>query len=222
MRGLYAIVDVESLGRAELDPIRFAEAVLSARPAALQLRDKSSSHGGGGMLTLLRALVPLCRAHGVPLFANDRADLAAIAECDGVHVGQSDLPTALARAIVARAGKGQVGVSTHNELELARAIAERPGYIALGPVFPTASKVNPDPTIGLERLARMAAEVRDAGLPVVAIGGIDSTRIAQMSAHCDAAAVIGALLPASDVGDRYQDVAQRARDLERRFLAGAP
>jgi thiamine-phosphate pyrophosphorylase len=220
MRGLYAIIDVASLDRAGLDPLRFAEACLSARPAALQLRDKSSTRGGGPMLRLLRSLAPMCRARAVPLFANDRCDLAAVAGCDGVHVGQTDLPVPVARAVATRvgpgsAGPGLVGISAHNAVELDRAIAARPDYIGLGPVFATSSKLRPDPTIGTAGLAEMAERVRRAGMFPVAIGGIHTGNAIDVARASACGAVIAGLFPPPGQADPYAFVAGRAAELHR-------
>lgn len=217
MRGLYAIVDVTALKSAGLSPLPFAEAVLSAGPAALQLRDKSSQRGGGAMLALLRALVPMCRQRGVPLFANDRADLARLAGCDGVHLGQQDLPGDLAREFLAGGRGGQVGISVHCEADLERALAERPDYIALGPVFDTSSKKNPEPTLGLDGLAHLARLVHAAGLPSVAIGGIDLGRAPSVAERSPCSAVIGALV----MTEGYASIAARARELHA-LLCGGP
>src|SRR5262245_44339018 len=119
MRGLYAIVDTGALEQRAMAVIPFAEAVLDAKPAALQLRDK----GGGARrtLALLRDLRPLADRAGVPLFANDRPDLAVLACCDGVHLGQDDLPVDAARALIQRAGGAlRVGLSTHDAPQLAQ------------------------------------------------------------------------------------------------------
>src|SRR5262249_28090692 len=130
MRGLYAIVDVDFLRSAEVPWLAFAEEVLSARPAALQLRAKSA--GAPGPLERLRALKPLCSRAGVPLFANDRPDLAVLAGCQGVHVGQEDLAVREVR----RFSKSlRIGVSTHDLAQLDAALLEKPDYVAFGPVF---------------------------------------------------------------------------------------
>src|SRR5262245_35221080 len=89
LRGLYPIVDVDSLHARGVPILEFAARVLEARPDVLQLRAKSS--GARETLELLRALKPRCAARGTLLFANDRPDLAVLAEADGVHVGQGDL-----------------------------------------------------------------------------------------------------------------------------------
>ena len=215
MRGLYAIVDVASLERRGLDPVRFAESVLDARPAALQLRDKAG--GARRTLALLRAIAPAAARAGVPFFANDRPDLALLAGCVGVHVGQDDVPIALVRSL----GALRVGLSTHDAAQVEEALAQAPDYLAIGPIFTTASKERPAPVVGLPALAALAARVRAArpGLPIVAIGGITGATAGAVGAHADAAAVIHALLPehaghAGHAGpEAYLEVTARAKAL---------
>jgi thiamine-phosphate pyrophosphorylase len=208
MRGLYAIVDVGALaGRLSPTPAAtlrappgdvwaFAEAVLDARPAALQLRDK---HGSAGeMLELLRGLAPLAARASVPLFANDRPDLAALAGCVGVHLGRRDVPAAVARAVADRCQRVlRVGLSTHDAAELDAALAEAPDYVAIGPVFATTNKDRPAPVLGLAGLAALAQRARAArpGVARVAIGGIGLDEAAAVAGICEAVSVIGALLP---------------------------
>jgi thiamine-phosphate pyrophosphorylase len=208
MRGLYAIVDVQTLERNALSPLLFAEAVLSAGPCALQLRDKRA--GARETLALLRALRPLATRAGVPLFANDRADLAALAACDGLHVGQDDLPPHAARPLLPAGAR--IGMSAHNAAELDIALSEDIDYVALGPVFGTRSKDNADPTLGLDGLAQLAA--RAAGRPRVAIGSIDLERAPSVALHVEAGAVIAALVDAS-ARDPYAAAADRAAALHR-------
>src|SRR5690242_12793632 len=100
MRGLYAIVDTQSLNARGVDPVAFAEAVLDAKPAALQLRDKEGT--AQRTLSLLRSIGSLARRAGVPFYGNDRPDLALLAGCDGVHVGQDDVPVEAARLLSSR------------------------------------------------------------------------------------------------------------------------
>jgi thiamine-phosphate pyrophosphorylase len=227
MHGLYAIVDVVSLQRLGLDPQRYGEALVAAKPAAIQVRDKRQR--AGETLALLRALAPTCRAAGVPLFANDRPDLAALAGCDGVHLGQHDLPAADAREVMAAlhepharlpgGDRALVGLSVHDEEELTVALAADPDYIALGPVFDTGSKLAPEPTIGLEGLAALASRARQHGdRPLVAIGGLDVANAESVARHVACGAVIGALLVGAD--PPYGAVTARAEELHRRFQAG--
>src|SRR5689334_17379343 len=128
MRGLYAIVDVGILSTRGVDVLAFAKAVLLARPAALQLRAKDVA--ARELLALLRALQPMCRQMHVPLVANDRADVAVLAGCDIVHIGQTDMPIEMVRKIAPALG---IGVSTHNPAQLLRALEHRPTYVAYGP-----------------------------------------------------------------------------------------
>jgi thiamine-phosphate pyrophosphorylase len=192
-RGLYALVDTATLARRGIELLPFAEAVLAGRPAALQLRAKD--RGAAATLDLLRAIAPRAKAAGVPFFANDRPDLASLAGCDGFHVGQEDLPIDLARKV---APGLLAGVSTHSEEQLAQALALRPSYAAFGPIFGTVSKANADPVVGLDRLARAADRAREAGIPLVAIGGIDLRSAPALARFGVVGAVISALLPAGD------------------------
>jgi len=220
MRGLYAIVDVASLERRGLEACAFTEAVASAAPAAIQLRDKRGS--SADTLALLRAMAAITRRRQIPLFANDRADLALLAGCSGVHVGQHDLSPSAVRTLClsqegqARSGSLTIGMSVHDDAELDRALQERPSYIALGPVFATLSKEQPTPALGLAGVEHLAKRARAAGAGLlVAIGGLDATNAAEVAAICDACAVIGALLPDADSGDPYGDVAARTAELQR-------
>src|SRR3954470_23092684 len=130
MRGLYAIVDVTTLGRRGLSVIEVVRAIAMARPAAMQLRAKELAPRE--ILHLLRSIHPICREAGVPLYVNDRPDLALLSGCEGVHVGQDDLPVHVVKRL---APNLRIGVSTHNLAQLDRAIAEQPDYVAFGPVF---------------------------------------------------------------------------------------
>ena len=193
VRGLYPIVDVDSLRELGAPPravVAFAERVLLVRPALLQLRAKHL--GARDTLEILRALRPLCSESGVRLIANDRPDLAVLGQCDGVHIGQEDLSLPLVRKL---APGLMVGVSTHNLEQLNAALAERPDYVAFGPVFATASKERPDPSVGLALLAQAHAAAQRAGIPLVAIGGITLERAPQVAQHAELAAVIAALHP---------------------------
>lgn len=219
MRGLYAIVDAGALAARDLDVVAFAEAVLDARPAAVQLRDK---HGGARtVLDRLRVVAPIAARAGVPLFANDRPDLAVLAGCDGVHVGQDDLPVGHARELARRAGHPlRIGLSTHDAVQIEAALADRPDYVAVGPIFATTSKDRPDPVVGLDRLAVHVRRVRERApaLPVVAIGGITMESAGAVGAIADAVAVIGALLPEGRGARAFDEVRARARAIHAAVL----
>lgn len=136
------------------------------------------------------AVAQLCRQAGVLFIVNDRADFAALLSA-GLHLGQDDLAPADARKVVG--GDSVVGFSTHNETQLRGAATEPVSYVALGPVFATGSKLNPDPTVGLDGLR---AWRRLTARPLVAIGGISrATARSVWEAGADAIAVIGDLYP---------------------------
>jgi thiamine-phosphate pyrophosphorylase len=141
-------------------------------------------------------------AGGMKLILNDRVALAARIGWDGVHVGQEDLPAREARKLVGPAA--WVGLSTHNETQLRAANLEPVNYIAIGPVFATASKANPEPVIGLEGVRRALSLTNK---PLVAIGGITAeTAAAVIEAGADAVAVIAAIFaPGLSAGQSARD-----------------
>lgn len=213
MRGLYAIVDLTRLEQRGSDVLGFLDAVLQAHPSTVQLRAKR----GDARTTLewLRAFRGPCSRAGVELFANDRPDLAALAAADGVHLGQDDLPLAIARRQFPRL---KLGLSTHDLDQLRAALPLQPDYVAYGPVFPTHSKEDPDEVVGLSGLTRAAELTRAAGCSLVAIGGIDRAKAAEVGKLGAAGAVIADLLPD---GTDLTEVTQRASALQRALL-GAP
>ena len=207
MKGLYAIVDTKSLALRKIDPVAYARALLQARPAALQLRAKDMP--AREILALLRVINPMCRAAGVPLVANDRADLAVLAGCAMVHIGQQDLPYELVRRI---APELAIGISTHNMSELHRALMAKPCYVAYGPVFETATKANADPAVGIEGLRDACEVARAAGIPLVAIGGITLANAKGVSHWASACALISDLYPP---GATLRGVTERAMQFQR-------
>jgi len=191
---LYPIIDAAHFA-ALRDPISainaFAEELLLGGVTLIQYRNKSANMRQ--MLSQARELrrTTLDRAK---LIMNDRTDLCLAAGFDGVHLGQDDLSPAAARQIFRAAGQErlQIGYSTHNLQQLQEADQLPVDYIAIGPVFATASKANPDPVIGLEgvRVARKAT-----GKPLVAIGGITRRNCREVfAAGADSVAVISDLV----------------------------
>lgn len=187
---LYAIVDSGRFaGRP--DPAaavaEFTRELLAGGVTLVQYRNKGGD--ARAMLADSREMKRVCGSRA-RVIVNDRADLCLAAGCDGVHVGQDDLAAEGARRIV---GNGRwVGVSTHSPEQVREADGWPVDYIAVGPVFGTSSKRNPDPVIGLEgvRLARKLT-----GKPLVAIGGITRGNAgAVVEAGADAVAVISDLV----------------------------
>lgn len=191
MRGLYAVLELAALEAQGVDPLVFASEVLSVRPCALKLRVKD--HPARQTLAILRALLPLCRSARVPLVCNDRADLAILAGCNMVHLGQEDAPVELVRRLSPGLG---IGISTHDLDQLGRALASRPQYVAFGPVFPTAH--DPWSPVGAARLRDAVSMARAQGVPLVATGGITLDTADEIGRIADAAAPIdGLMVPCS-------------------------
>jgi thiamine-phosphate pyrophosphorylase len=211
MGRLYPIIDETASVRLELDVIRVFSAVLAGKPDLVQYRAKEGSDGA--ILGRLRALVQE-RDRLSPqtlVFANDRADLALLAHVDGVHVGQTDMPVALVRQHYPGL---RVGISTHNREQLEAALVARPDYVAIGPVFETGSKANPEPTVGLIQLRELGQLAQRAGIRSVAIGGITQERLPAVLAEVGYAAVISALLGhGSREADPYGGIAASVRSL---------
>lgn len=191
---LYAIVDASCFQSANA-LFDYMRCLLSAGVTLVQYRNKTGS--ARDMLSHAREIRRLSFAVGAErgtapatLIMNDRADLALAAAFDGVHVGQHDLSVEAARAVVG--AKMIIGVSTHNPEQVSEADKLQVSYIAVGPVFATASKANPDPVIGLEGVRR-ARELTSK--PLVAIGGITRANAPSvLEAGADSLAVISDLL----------------------------
>ncbi len=188
---LYAIADAGLFGGSAA-LVDFAKELAAAGVTLLQYRNKKGSprHMLAEARELRRALGP-----AVTFIMNDRPDLCLLAGCDGVHVGQEDLSPASARTILEAGGKGRrlwLGVSTHNPAQLGAADRQDIDYLAIGPVFPTGSKENPDPVVGLEGVRAARALTRK---PLVAIGGITPENCrAVIEAGADSVAVISVLV----------------------------
>jgi thiamine-phosphate pyrophosphorylase len=181
------------------------DALARAGARLIQLRTKGLADRGH--LALAREAVAAARASGALLVVNDRADIAVLSGADGVHVGQDDLGGADARAVV---GTGRLlGVSTHGLVQLEAAASGPADYVAIGPVFSTRSKANPDPVVGLEMVRRARAAT---ARPLVAIGGITRASAREViEAGADGVAVISDLLDAPDLAHAFTLLAAAIR-----------
>jgi len=187
---LYALVDPEHTGGHDLADL--TRAVARGGATLVQLRDKVGSTRQ--MIERARALVAALTGSGVPLIVNDRVDVALAAGAGGVHVGQDDMAVADARRLLGR--DAIIGLSIKTDEQARHAPLDLLDYVAIGGVFTTVSKDNPDPPVGVAGLRRIAdiirARVRD--FPVCAIAGIDAGNAAQViAAGADGVAVISAL-----------------------------
>jgi thiamine-phosphate pyrophosphorylase len=178
---LYVILDATLLNNS---PHNCARELAAAGVRLLQYRDKMAS--ARDLLATSRALVSSLNSYRASLVVNDRPDIAVLARAAGVHVGQEDLEPEQARAVVGE--EMWIGASTHNLEQFRRAAATSADYIAVGPIFPTTSKANPDPVVGLE-LVRKVRNLTEK--PIVAIGGITLERaVSVIEAGADCVAVI--------------------------------
>ena len=188
---LYAILDRTRFPDVDRT-VRAAEELIAAGVLLIQYREKSDDAGFivKQALRLREARTRVSAPHQIRLIMNDRADLCVVAELDGVHIGQDDLLPESARKIIG--GERWLGVSTHNPDQVRAANETSADYIAVGPVFGTSSKVNPDPVIGLEGVRR-AREMTNK--PLVAIGGITRQNcLSVIEAGADSVAVISDLI----------------------------
>jgi len=192
---LYVILDAALLTIPESD---FARQLVDAGVRQLQYRNKAAS--SRDLLESAKRLSAELIPRSVTFVVNDRADVAALGGASGVHVGQEDLGAEEARAVVGQ--NKLVGISTHNRAQFERAAASSADYIAVGPIFSTSTKADPDPVVGTE-LIRQVRPLTDK--PIVAIGGITLDRATEVvRAGADSVAVISDILRSRDPGARAQ------------------
>ena len=186
---LYVIVDRATVGNRDLTQL--AAAAIRGGADAIQLRDKTASTRQ--LIEEGTRLLSLTRAAGIPLIVNDHVDVAAAIGAEGVHVGQDDLPIADARRLLGE--NSVIGKSTHNLEQALAAESEGADYIGLGPIFATPTK--PEyASVGLELIGDVVLKVR---VPVVCIGGIDTSNLEQvLRAGAERVAVVRAVCTAPD------------------------
>lgn len=149
--------------------------------------------------------VRVARSQGARLIINDRVDIALAIQADGVHLGQDDLPPDAARELLGE--RAVIGLSTHNVEQAIKAARLSVDYIAIGPIFETSTKENPDPVVGPDGIRRVKQAV--GRIPLVAIGGIGRAQIGEVfAAGADSIAVISLLL----AGDRAE-IEARTREV---------
>jgi thiamine-phosphate pyrophosphorylase len=191
----YPVLDVDLCRERRLDPLAVLGAFLAGGARILQLRDKTSP--SGERLSLADAVVARAHAAGARVIVNDRADIARLSGADGIHVGQDDLPVEEARRIVGP--DAIVGLSTHDDAQIEAAARTSATYIAVGPIYSTATKDTGYQARGPDLIRRAAATLRQssgqAGKPVVAIGGMTLERALEVvAAGASSVAVISDLL----------------------------
>lgn len=192
---LYAILDpTQTKGRAWLSVL---QELLRGGVRLIQLRVKEMT--ANEFFRLAQETSELTRAAGSLLIVNDRVDIALAAQADGVHLGQEDLPLAVARKLM---GERLIGVSTHDLAQAKEAEHGGADYIGFGPIFGSTTKNTGYSPRGLQMLQEIREAVR---VPVVAIGGISENNITQVwESGADAAAMISDLIGAEDVAEKVR------------------
>ena len=186
----YPILDTGTVLARQLDPVRTANEILEGGARILQFRHKAFLSRQA--FEWLEEIADLCEQANVLLVVNDRADLARLFDA-ALHLGQDDLPPTAARLITG--SSTAIGFSTHNEVQLRASVPEPVNYVALGPIFGTSTKENPDAAVGLDELRRWRPLTKR---PLVAIGGItlDTARSVR-EAGADSVAIVSDLFPES-------------------------
>ncbi len=177
----------DSEGSAGRDILWLIEEAVAGGATIVQLRGKTWTDRD--FFRIAVKAVELVQTKRIPFIINDRADIALASRADGVHLGQDDLPVKAAREILGR--DLLIGLSVNTPDDARKAEEAGADYIGVGPVFPTVSKRDLQPLLGLEGLRKIRAEVK---LPILAIGGISATNAAEViAAGADGVAVISAI-----------------------------
>lgn len=201
---IYPITDTTLSGLTHLEQVR---QLIAAGATFIQVREKRAP--SREFYEECVRVTQIADGSGAEIVINDRVDIAIMAGAAGVHVGQDDLPPQAVRSIVGE--RMLVGFSTHNVDQAVRAAGFLIDYIAIGPIFPTGTKENPDPVVGLPGLEQVRKAIGE--FPLVAIGGITEANVGDvLSAGADSAAVIGALFSNnSSIGDNYLRLLETAQ-----------
>ncbi len=174
------------------DVVAVAEAAVRGGVTLVQLRMKECTTRS--YLETSKRLRQTLADHGVPLLINDRVDVAMAAGADGVHLGQTDMPADLARELMGE--QSLIGLSADTQAQAAAAEGLPVDYVGVGPVFPTATKADTGPTLGVEGLRQWR---RRCHLPLIGIGGVTAENAAQIvRSGADGIAVVSAICGASD------------------------
>jgi thiamine-phosphate diphosphorylase len=201
---IYPVVDHASwIPRLASQGVRLVQLRIKEQPEPFVRAQIEAAHG-------------YCSAAGVQLIVNDYWQLALANGCDFVHLGQGDLESADLPAL--RRAQVRLGISTHDDAELERALSVRPDYIALGPIYPTLLKVMPWAPQGLARLGEWKRRI--GSIPLVAIGGITLERLPGVfAAGADVAAVVTDILRAGDPEERVRQWLAAADGVRERLSA---
>ncbi|NOT46567.1 MAG: thiamine phosphate synthase [Acidobacteria bacterium] len=196
---IYPITDTSISGLSIPEQVQY---FIAGGAKLIQIREKNAS--SRAFLKAVEASIAIARTYDVRVIVNDRVDIAMLSKADGVHLGQEDLSPNHARQLLGP--EAIIGYSTHT-IDQVRSAAELPiDYLAFGPVFPTSTKSDPDPVVGLKILRQVKKIAGD--LPLVAIGGITAENLRSvLDAGADTAAIISGVL------SKPRNIAENVADL---------
>ena len=198
---IYPITDVHASGISHAEQV---EKLIHGGANFIQIREKYSSPRD--FYESAEKALNIAGKHNALIIINDRVDIALASKADGVHLGQDNLPPEHARRILGESAI--IGFSTHSAEQAIEALSLPIDYIAIGPIFPTKTKKNPDAPLGLAGLTRVREAV--GNFPLVAIGGIRAENLAEVfNAGADSVAIIGDLI--SDAADITRKMQQLLR-----------
>jgi len=205
----YPIIDTGFLARIGVEPAVLARAIVEGGARIAQFRHKGPY--SRAVFEQAEEVAAILRTAEIPLLINDRADIALMVAAGGVHVGQDDLEVSKVRLLVG--DSLAIGLSSHNEDQLRAGSPTTADYLAIGPIFQTVSKENPDPQVGVSRLRELRRVSRK---PLVAIGGIERSNARRvLAAGADSVAVISDLgrtdLGRSDLTSRVREWVELTR-----------
>lgn len=190
MRGLYLVADGDACGKKTLESV--VEGAARGGVRVVQLREKKLSTRR--FVEEALRMKDILRPYGVPLIINDRVDVALACHADGVHIGQEDMPYAMARQLMGPTAIIGLSVETWDDVKASQTLDV--DYIGVSPVFETPTKTDTKGAWGIEGLARIKAYSRQ---PLVAIGGINASNIVDvLEAGADGIAVVSAICLADD------------------------
>ncbi len=194
---IYPITDARLSGISHVEQI---EKLIEAGAGFIQLREKYAS--AREFYEAAESALKFARKRNVKIIINDHVDIALALKADGVHLGQDDLPPVEARKILGETAI--IGFSTHNVEQAIAAVRLPINYLAIGPIFSTKTKENPDAVVGLAGLRKVRAAT--GNFPLVVIGGIDSENLLQIyQAGADSAAVVSDLISdPKKIGENYR------------------
>lgn len=204
---IYPITDVRISGISIPEQVK---RLVAGGATLIQLREKYAS--SRDFYDAAVRAIDIARLSGARIIINDRIDIALALKADGVHLGQDDLPCMHARRIL---GDGAIiGLSTHSSEQAVASLSLPINYIAIGPIFPTSTKQDPDAVVGLAGLSQTRSLIGD--FPLVAIGGITESNVKSVfDAGADSAAIISGLVSDADqITQKMKSIIQQLSNID--------